>query len=83
MDFPTLVLERPHHGILERRFRCATGRREGLGDGARAVLGKFQEVLEVDNAFGAGASEVNLLGTKRREDQKLAARICGDSTERC
>ena len=64
MDFPSLVLERPHHGILERRFRCAAGRREGLGDGARAVLGEFQEMLEVDDALGAGASEVDLLGTQ-------------------
>jgi hypothetical protein len=73
VNFPPAPLQRAHHRILKGRFRFATRRRD-FGDGARAVLGEFQEVLEVDHAFGAGAPEVDLPRTERREHQKLATR---------
>ena len=74
MDHPVLGLERPLHGVLERRFGVAAGRREGFGDGTRAVLGEFEKVLEVDDAARVRPAEIDLLGVHAREDDHLAPR---------
>ena len=72
MDDPALGLERPLHRILERRLRVAAGRREGLGDGARSVLGEFEEVLEIDDPARVGPAKVDLLRVHAGEDDHLA-----------
>jgi hypothetical protein len=60
--------------FFKGRFRLATRRREGLRDSPRPMLGEFQEMLKVDDSLGASATQVYLLGTERREHQKLIAR---------
>src|SRR5271166_6763453 len=72
MDFPSLVLQRPLDGVLERAFRGPAGRCEGLRNGLRALLGEFEEVLEIYDAPGVGSAKVDLFGAEGRKDQKLA-----------
>ena len=74
MDDPVLGFEGALYGVLERRFRVAAGRREGLGDGPRPVLREFEKVLEVDDSARVRPAEIDLLGVHAREDDHLAPR---------
>src|SRR3954467_6826173 len=81
MNFPTPLLQRAHDRVLERRLRLSAGRRECLRDGTRTVFRELEEVLEVDDALRSGSAEINLLGTKRRKNQKFSPRPSNGDVE--